>query len=261
MSVSINWKEGDPPAPNLYFGGPKLIDFPMPVEKFNPNHYPKGAERAGQFAPKDSVMDVASVWPDKGNPLVRVSGIGSWGGSHYESQMITGEAAAMMGIPGYRRDDIEENARSRQRLANAFLQAIETSPGSPHELTHGFTNVNGTEWHVGDTIRIPLMATSGDVPGDSAGGYGLRTDPENRRNALTAFVLPAGTPMAGYARWARGDAVDFGHIWSEAIVGGGFRITGVGRTKTLGWRREPVTVVHLEQTEIFDPATRTWRPR
>jgi hypothetical protein len=208
-----------------------------------------------------------------------IRGNTEWGYSHGYSQAITGRSAAQMDIPGYRTD--EHEAKTLDKIATKFLTAIaEDENGSEEILHHSFENVNGTVFKIGDTLRLPLTATSGDV-----GTYGKRLDAEDQRGEPVVFEFEKGTKMMAYSRISQNTAKDlgytrdaagvrkamkeFGHVWDEAIVAGGFEVTGV-TTRYMGSQHNsdpngPVTqlygkVVRLKQTETFDPKT-GWKRR
>lgn len=192
-------------------------------------------------------------------------GDGVWGYSHSGSYAITGESAKLMGVKGYRFIDPDKTANAKavigyyERRATKFLTAIANdAEGSEEPLFHSFENVKKLDWQVGKEITLPLTATSGDREGY---GYALRLDPVDQRGEPTMFTFPAGTPMAAYGKWKLADAKDFGHRYSEAIIAGKFKITGVSSMKEAAWRERDITVVHLVPTKIFDPTTKMWRNR
>lgn len=201
-------------------------------------------------------MKTAEILPNQQiHPkLARPHGYQSWGHSHENSQIITGESARIMGIPGYRMQN--STNKNAYRLAIAFLSAIAESPGSPEPLYHGFQNVRKLNWNPGQVLTLPLMAASGDM--DGSANYGIKT---RQRGAATVFEFPIGTPMAGYAKWGNADAADFGYTWSEAIVAGKFVVRGITQGKRVyNWADMPeYTIVHLHQRELFDPTSGQWR--
>ena len=187
------------------------------------------------------------------HPLVRPAAWQTWGASHGYSQSISGEAARLADIGGYRYGDNPD--RSFQRLAKSFLKAIANSPGSSEPLYHGFQDRKRQTFHIGQIIDLPLVAASGDL--DDSAGYGINRRPED--GPVVVFEFPTGTPMAGYKRWNKADAEDFGHIWAEAIIGGRFRVVGQREQHRWDWSDQPkITVVTLEPVAIFDPSTRQW---
>lgn len=176
-----------------------------------------------------------------------------WGSSHSNSQALTGYSATLMGIDGYRPSEgMWEKAQS---FTQKLLRVINASDGVKEPLYHGFQNVRGIDWKVGDTLKLPLTATSGDE--DGSAGYGMRLDPKDNKGPPTVFEFPVGTKFAGYSRWDRENAKSFGHQWGEAIVAGKFEITGT-RKATAANRRE-YTVVSLKPLEVFDPTAKRWR--
>jgi hypothetical protein len=211
--------------------------------------------------PYDGVKeDRGSDWKGTDSDHVVVRDNGLWGSSHSGSQAITGAAAKQMGIEGYRdngNDDVE-------KVADRFLNAIaEDNVGAPEVLHHSFENVAHTEFTPGDIVRLPLTATSGN-----AGSYGIRSDADSQRGQPVVFEFEKGTQMAGYSRWKPADAKEFGYVWGEALVAGGFKVKSV-REAYMGSQHfnqfyaKPENkdktiqiygkVVRLEQTESFHP--------
>jgi|ERR1700733_5129876 len=187
--------------------------------------------------------------------LVRPKGYGIWGSSHSYSQAITGEAARKMNLQGYRMPP--EPHKQMSGLAHSFLDAISKSKGSPEPLYHSFQNRRQQEWKIGAILDMPLTATSGDKDNT---GYGRRLDPKDQEGETTVLEFPAGTPFAGYSKWNKADAEDFGYKWGEAIVAGRFRISNVRQDQEHTWRDIPGhTVVTLVPVAIFDPNTQEWR--
>lgn len=186
------------------------------------------------------------------HPLARPRYWQAWGASHSNSWSISGEAARLARIPGYQYEDAPD--RFSHRLATAFLKAILNSPGSSEPLYHGFLNRKHLTFHTGQIIELPLMAASGDI--DNSAGYGLNRDQDD---PTVVFEFPSGTPMAGYARWNKGDAKDFGHTWSEALVAGRFRVVGEREQTRYGWSDQSgFTIITLEPVAVFDPRTAQW---
>lgn len=201
--------------------------------------------------------------PDPANhPKVTGRNVGAWGASHGNSYKITGESARLMGLSDYKqieRDDTiyyKNERKESTRLAKVFLKAIKDSPGSPEPRYHGFQNIKNIEWEKGKNIRIALTATDGDA--DSAINYGMRSDPEDNEGQPTLLEFPIGTKMAGYSKWSKADAKDFGYTWSEALVAGDFEVEKISEAKSVGWRHAPYTVVTLKPKAIFDPETEAW---
>lgn len=187
------------------------------------------------------------------HPLARPRNWQAWGASHGDSFTVSGEAARLAGVEGYKYD--VKPQEFHQRLATAFLTAIADSPGSSEPLYHGFQNRKHRTFHTGQIIELPLLAASGDL--DSSAGYGITNHPEG---PPVVFEFPAGTPMAGYSRWNKADAEDFGHTWAEALIAGRFRVVGQREQTRYGWSDMPkITVVTLEPVAIFDPTSHQWR--
>ena len=217
--------------------------------------------------------------PPVTHKAIRGANAGLWGGSHYGSQVITGESAKLMGIEGYRDLDATKEAKN---VALRMVQAIaEDATGSEEELFHSFENTQATIFTPGDTMKLPLMATAG-TPHTI---YATRSEWESQTGAPTVFVFPVGTPMVGYSTPTLRDAKEldlktiqdvhkeFGRIWDEAIVAGKFRVTKV-ETKYFGSQHrmkrmeegDPIPqlygqVVHLEPLETYNPVTKQWVPR
>lgn len=196
----------------------------------------------------------------KGHEIIRGANI--WGFSHGASRQITSETAKIMGIPGYEINPRAEHTEwATGRTAERFLVAISKDKlGSEEPLYHGFQNLAKTEYHVGDSLALPAMATAGDRT--DAAGYGTRLDPKDQEGTITVFKFPVGTPMAGYDRWRPSDQRVFGHIWSEAIVAGKFVVTSVSNDHGVSghWADPVVQTVSLLPKETFDPVTGSWLP-
>jgi hypothetical protein len=214
-----------------------------------------------------SVSDDTYEPPDtSSHPIVRDNG--AWGSSHGRSQAITAAAAASMEISGYTHKDQEHYAN----VANKFLDAISgDKKGSEEVLYHSFENVRGTDFKVGDTMRLPLTATQGGEPGH----YGTRLDKVDQRGEPTVFKFEKGTQILAYDKWrkdADGDwPREFKTSYAEAITAGGFKVVGVEKSGSdmFGMQHNsadhthgPVTgaVVTLRQTETFD-RNEGWYPR
>jgi hypothetical protein len=190
------------------------------------------------------------------HPMLRGESIGVWGGSHAGSYDITGWSASQMGVDGYTKQDHDHQD---ERLATKFLQAVSDSPGSSEPLYHGFEDVEGIKWKSGDTVKLPLLASTGDA--EDAAGYGVTG--KDQTTTPTVFAFPKGTAMAGYARWSKtnpdGTAFDFGHVWSEAIVAGEFKVGRIGEVRGRAWWNPKITVVELIPQRVFDPKTAKWK--
>lgn len=178
-----------------------------------------------------------------------------WGASHSGSSTVTGHSALRMGIDGY--EDYEASKESRN-LGDKFLRVIASSAGVNEPLYHGFNNTAGTQWKVGDTLSLPLLAAAGDK--EDAAGYGFHGEDVGKP---AVFEFPVGTPYAGYSRWDRERSKEFGYQWGEAIVAGKFEITGT-RTEHdpfTGPRGADYTVVSLKPLAVFDPELEKWHDR
>ena len=204
--------------------------------------------------------------------LLRGSNAAIWGGSHHGSSVITGESAQQMGIDGYNDLDATKEAKA---LTTRMLQEIASdTTGAEEILYHAFENTRGTVFRPGDTMRLPLTATAGEPQTT----YATRAEWESQEGAPTVFVFPKGTKMVAYGKWPTnpkqrgyedGNAKEFGHVYSEAIVAGKFRVEKV-ETKYFGSQhsRKPLTmedvpqlygqVVHVTPIEYFNPETKKW---
>ena len=234
-------------------------------DAFDPAKHPRGQpDNPGEFvaAGTGSQKSEKTKTDPASHPRVSGRNIGAWGASHGNSNKITGASASLMGMSGYRQveegDTIYHKTENKEaaRLAKIFLKAIKDSPGAPEPRYHGFQNVKNTKWEKGKTIRIALTATDGDA--DSAAGYGIRLDPEDNEGPPTLFEFPVGTKMAGYTKYNKADAKDFGYTWSEALVAGDFEIVKTKKAKQEGWRQTPYTIVTLKPKAVFDPETSSW---
>lgn len=207
--------------------------------------------------------------------LIRGSNVGLWGGSHYGSKVITGESAQQMGIEGY--DDLSATKEAKVVATRMLEEIANDATGSEEPLYHAFENTRGTVFTPGDTMRLPLTATAGEPKTN----YATRSEWENQTGAPTVFVFPPGTKMVAYGKWPtdpkqrdydEGNAKEFGHVYSEAIVAGKFRVVKV-ETKYFGSQhsQKPIAmedvpqlygqVVHLEPIEHFNPETGKWVSR
>lgn len=204
---------------------------------------------------------------------LRMKGIGTWGGSHQGSSAMTGEAAKVMGIPGWRELDPPKEAKA---VVARMLEAIHAdAAGSEEPLYHSFQNVAKTVFKPGDTMDLPLVAAAGQAET----GYATRMNQEDQSGAPTVFAFPKGTPMVAYGMWPikptdrgyeDGNAKEFGYVYSEAIVAGRFRVVKVetvyigSQHKANGIKQGELTpqlygqVVHLEPIGTFNPATGQW---
>jgi hypothetical protein len=199
---------------------------------------------------------------------------GAWGYSHGNSKAFTGKSADLMGIEGYHQTaDVEET------VPMAFLEAIASDQeGSEEPLYHSFENVRGVIFKEGDTFRLPMTATAGDI-----GHYGIRSDRDDQKGEPVVIKFEQGTQMAGYSTMTlRSAKEDLGHetiqdalnerryLWDEAIVAGGFKVVSVKERVPLGlqhWNSKHDhgtaygKVVTVKQVETFDPAAGKWRAR
>lgn len=196
----------------------------------------------------------------KTHDLVRGPGAGIWGESHTGSSETAGHSAAMMGIEGYKTWATHPDAQKPyKKLANTMLTAIAKSPGSEETLFHGTQGLDTTKWKPGDTFKLPLTATAGEPDTVS---YGIASR-ENQRNMPTLIIFEKGTKMAAYNKWKGKDARDFRHVYSEAIVAGKFKVTGIEQVvyphnNTFGKMKINVNVVRVKQTGFFNPETGEW---
>lgn len=188
------------------------------------------------------------------HPLFRRGQYTLWGGSHSGSWAITGESAELMGLAGYSTDKFENNRKIYSSQASAMLEDIRGDKvGSEEELFHGFENVAKIEWKEGDTFEIPLTALAGDPDTIS---YGIRSDVQDQRGEPTLLVIPKKTPIVAYGKWKASDAKEFGHVYTEAITAGKFRVKSIDqRVYPYAWQhdsqnheayRVKVRVVELE---------------
>jgi hypothetical protein len=236
---------------------------------------PEGEE---PFGWKEKQADPNYEPPTVQHDVVKDGGL--WGSSHGASKMIASVSADEMGIAGYEGFASLNADPGVVRTANRFLTAIaDDAVGSEETLYHSFENTAKTNFKVGDTLRLPLTAAAG-----SPEAYGVRLDYENQTGQPTYFVFPRGTQMAAYDTMTKADARELGHatvqeaykefgrVWDEAIVAGGFEVTKV-ETRYMGsqHRVTPIRsdaeipqiygkVVYLKQTEAFVPG-QGWRTR
>jgi hypothetical protein len=205
------------------------------------------------------------TYPATTHKVVRDGGL--WGYSHGNSSFMAGLAAKSMGIPGWEVEDWREAEKRVTNAVDRFITHIAASPGSEEPLYHGFQNTRGIDFKVGDTMRLPLVATSGSSGSIS---YGMRMEKQDQEGEPTLFAFEKGTQMVAYGKWGRpgsdpdGDSGDFKEVYSEAIVAGGYKVTKVTRAQfpyNAHWDvrnpkwdgKVPVKVVYLQQTETYDP--------
>jgi len=204
--------------------------------------------------------------------ILRMKNIGLWGGSHSGSSAITGAAAREMGIEGYRDLGWKESDPIAQRMLEEIYN---DATGSEEPLYHAFQNVSFTDFQPGDTMDLPLLASAGKPET----GYATRGAHEHQEGPPTVFVFPKGTRMVAYGKWPTdpkqrgyedGNAKEFGHVYSEAIVAGRFRVVKT-EVKYFGSMHSdkrvaegtPIPqlygqVVHLEPIGYFNPTTGKW---
>ena len=132
-------------------------------------------EEAKKFATEKLIDDGSR----EGTSRVRVvkdEYIGWWGSSHSLSKAITAHSSKLMNIDGYE-DEIGMDDPGK-RLGEKFLDTIAADKrGAGEPLYHGFDNfekIGGgrfIEFKQGDTMKLPLMASTGDL--DNAASYGV----------------------------------------------------------------------------------------
>ena len=249
--------------------------FGSPLREFNPCHDPKSgrfcdSERGGDWEEGDYFyqrLDARKDYepPELVHKVVRDGGM--WGYSHGNSSYMRGLAAHMMGIPGWAPEGnwvgqgpYAAPEKSISKAVTTFLENIASSPGSEEPLYHGFQNTRRASFKVGDTVRLPLLATAGKPDTVS---YGIRLEPKDQEAEPTVFAFEKGTQMVGYSKWNKAAAKEFGYVWTEALVAGGFEVTKVTRAVhpwSVRFGPLPVRIVYLKQTETWDPKT-GWRKR
>lgn len=208
---------------------------------------PKGVPVGGEFKGKGAVVKFAK------SEL--------WGAQHADSMAITGDSAQRMGIAGYKQSP--NAAVVAYGLADKFLKAVYESTGTDEPVYHGFRNSEDIEWKVGDTLKLPLLAATGDDV--TAAAYG--EDYTQKYKTPTVFEFPVGTKVAGYVRYNKQDAKRIGYAWGEALVAGEFEVTGTRTVdfsdKSFRWvgsKKDSLTytLVSLKPKGVFNPATGKW---
>lgn len=255
--------------------------------------------RGGEFAPKapswivraSGRMRPAAATPGQSTPrrprvgrpgrprnaqvgLPRVSdqlARGSWGVSHGMSYAITGESAALMGIPGFRRadrrdpDDLIAEYDAGYAATNPELQAIATRflrtiyEGSQPSDTRRFHGTAGRQWadvQPGQVVDLPLTATDRERGTVTYALHGQ--DRDNPEHPPYLIVFPKGTAAAGIGRLFDVYTDEYTRQWSEAVVAGRFRVKSRRQVTTPG--QVPYTRIELEPTEVYDPVRRRWVP-
>lgn len=188
-------------------------------------------------------------------------------GEHYGSQLITGSAASIIGISGYRvgkltateQDEIDGYAK--ELLAEVHNDVI----GSGEPLYHGFRNRSASK-NVGDIVEIPLASSSGDL--NISMGYGISYDEEDRiakgaprQWEPAVYEFPTGTPIAPYMKNSKEDAKYMGYLWPEAIVSGRFEVVGKRTATDPGYRKVPVQIYQLKLKQTYNPISGEWVSR
>lgn len=195
---------------------------------------------------------------------------GAWGASHGESYAITGQSASVMGIDGYNISKYHSGVNEKTIAIGMLREIANDKVGAEEVLFHGFQNINNTEFNVGDTMKLPLTATAGSA--DGAVGYGFAGDAEYQKGKPTVFVFEKGVPMVAYNKWNKSDSKEFGHVYSEAITAGEFKVTKVETyLEDKSWqfftdengkrdaRHLDVDFVFLEHVSTFNPDTGKWQ--
>ena len=205
--------------------------------------------------------------PRVGEGLAR----GSWGISHGMSYAITGESAALMGIPGYRRlrdddDDVlvdffsgyDTGHHQQQAVATRFLRTIfEGTQPSDVRRFHGTAGRQWADVRPGQTVDLPLTATARSRDTVT---YALRDqDRDNPTDPQYLIVFPKGTATAGISHeWDENGDYRL-PSWDEAVVAGRFRVKSRRVVDTPGSFGE-YTRIELEPAEVYDPVRRRWVP-
>jgi DNA topoisomerase-1 len=206
---------------------------------------------------------VAGVKPSERH-LSRIGG-GTWGASRSGSYGIAGASAEVMGIPGYRVDREDSylggTYANRKRWAKAMLRRIKRSPGVTEPMYHGTRPAKYESLKVGDSIDLPLVATTGS--------HSLAVGFADERDKPTGMILEflPGTKMVGYSlNEGFGDPQLFDpehpveETWDEAITAGRFEVVRRYQRPPYGYRPDEEQQEHvvLRQTHIYDLATQTW---
>jgi hypothetical protein len=204
-----------------------------------------------------------------------------WGMTHGDSKFGTYEAAQIMGIPGYARESStvrygntdmgslagDQGGHRSQAFDN--LRAIYHSRGGDTPL---FSGARSDEIlrvpKVGETISIPLKSSSGDAEMAASFRWSYTPDPVTGETPPPGFVyhFPSGTKGASYAS-------------NEILVSGRFKVESIEKmdmgdyigeyaqrdseySSSSGSRQgvqpDSITVVHLKQTEVFNPDLARW---
>lgn len=229
---------------------------PKGQDKYKPVPGESDDERYARFRREEKETAQASI--DAGafkHPMIKGSNIWAWGASHSGSSAITGASATMMGVEGYN-DFADDEDKFHQKLADKFLQAVYDSPGSSETLYHGFEDKVGINWKTGDTLSLPLMASSGDE--GTANAYGVRN--KDQTTIPTMFAFPKGTRMGGYSRGKKtdpdGTVFDFGYCWDEAIIAGKFKVGRISEVTGSAHWSPKIKVVELLPQGVFNPKTK-----
>jgi hypothetical protein len=180
---------------------------------------------------------------------------------------MTNISAVSMGLESWPKPQYEPDPRVTRVVEKWLREIYADTVGSEEVLYHGFQNKRGVVFTVGDTVRLPLQAASGDL--ESSASYGIRSDAGDQQGEPTVLRFPRGTRMVAYGKWrTKADAEEFQHVYLEAIVAGAFRVARVehhlvrhGQHDRANDTYEPyqrVRVVTLEPTGVFNPDTKQW---
>jgi hypothetical protein len=166
---------------------------------------------------------------------------------------MTGFAANKMGIDGYAYEKSWADARYNKDV-NAFLKEIHgDSHGAGEQLYHSFSNIKGTQFNVGDTFKVPLMATTGEQ---------YPTYGDDSKAPEVIFRMGPETKIAAYDENKGQDRKDAGYRWGEAVTSGEFTVTAVHdeavERPSSYWEPKTIKVVDIKQTKTFDPSTGRW---
>jgi hypothetical protein len=171
-----------------------------------------------------------------------------WGATHGNSGAMTGEAAHIMGIDGYRRPEAMDP--EFVQATEGYLRGIAESRGTDMPLFSG-QRVDGRPLPtVGSTVDLPLVATTPSK--STAHGFSQSRD---YRNKTPGYIVE-------FAPGTRATA----HDDTEFLTAGRFHVDSIetipsdtyyGRTGHP--LAEPVQVVRVSQTEVFDPAAQAYQ--
>jgi hypothetical protein len=196
-----------------------------------------------------------------------------WGNSYANSQDMTGYASTLMGGFENYKEWNKELPYIAKKDVKKFLNYIHSDViRSEENLYHGFKNKTNKKYKIGEIIKIPLMATTGDI--HNAGSYSSSIDQEFQKNP-TIFEFLKGIKIVPYNMVSKKDMKEYGfsYRYNEALTSGEFQIISerLLDKKESSWAEYydyankkyiPITIpiYTLKQIKTYNPINNTWEP-